>query len=83
MDIKKLIPANEHPMERLLRVVIGLALLALVVVGPKTYWGLLGLVPLATGLLGSCPLYTLFGLSTCPAPRRPGRGEVSTRGARP
>jgi hypothetical protein len=82
MDITKLIPANEHPVERLIRVVIGLAVLALVVVGPRTYWGLLGLVPLATGLLGSCPLYTLFGLSTCPASRRPGRGEVSTRGAR-
>lgn len=81
MDIKKLIPANEHPIERLLRVVIGLSLLALVVVGPRTYWGLLGLVPLATGLLGSCPLYTLFGLSTCPTARDPRRDGVSTRGA--
>ena len=82
MDAKKLIPTNEHPIERLLRVIIGVVLLALVVVGPKTYWGLLGLVPLATGLLGSCPLYTLFGLSTCPVARGPGAGGVSTKGAR-
>ncbi len=65
MSVEKLLPRNEHTVERALRVVIGLVLLSLVVVGPKTYWGLIGLVPLATGLLGSCPLYTVFGLSTC------------------
>jgi hypothetical protein len=81
MDKKQLIPTNEHPVERALRVVIGLVLLSLVFVGPRTYWGLLGLVPLATGILGSCPLYTLFGLSTCPAARGPRRDGVSTRGA--
>lgn len=62
----RLLPANEHPIERVLRVVVGLALLSLIVIGPKTLWGLLGVVPLATGLLGSCPLYTLLGISTCP-----------------
>lgn len=61
-----LFPTNEHAIERALRVIVGIVLLSLVVVGPKTYWGLLGLVPLATGLLGSCPLYTLLGISTCP-----------------
>jgi hypothetical protein len=64
-----LLPTNEHNIERVLRVLIGLAALSLVVIGPKTYWGLLGIVPLATGLLGSCPLYTLLGVSTCPAKR--------------
>ncbi|MBK7075242.1 MAG: DUF2892 domain-containing protein [Myxococcales bacterium] len=59
-------PRNEHSIERVIRVVLGLALLLLVVVGPKTPWGLLGLVPLLTGLIGSCPAYTLFGISTCP-----------------
>ncbi len=59
-------PRNEHSIERVLRVVVGLALLLLVVVGPKTPWGLLGLVPLVTGLVGSCPAYTLLGISTCP-----------------
>ncbi len=47
-----------------MRVVLGLVLLSLVFVGPHTLWGLVGLVPLATGLMGSCPLYTLLGLST-------------------
>jgi hypothetical protein len=65
--MKSLFPTNEHPIERSLRVVVGIILLSLVFFGPKTYWGLIGLVPLATGLLGSCPLYTLFGVSTCSA----------------
>lgn len=64
-----LLPANEHPLERVLRVALGLVLLSLVVVGPHTLWGLIGLVPLATGVLGSCPLYTLLGVSTCPMKR--------------
>ena len=61
---KKLFPKNEHLIERAARVIFGLVLLSLVFVGPQTLWGLLGLVPLATGLLGSCPAYTLIGLST-------------------
>jgi len=64
--LSRLLAVNEHPLERVLRVALGLGLLAIVFVGPKTAWGWLGLVPLATGLIGSCPLYTLFGLSTCP-----------------
>lgn len=56
---------NEHPIERVLRIALGLALLAMAFVGPKTAWGFLGLIPLATGLVGSCPLYTLLGVSTC------------------
>jgi hypothetical protein len=63
--LSKLLPANEHLVERLLRVIIGLALLSLVFLGPKTLWGLAGILPLVTGLLGSCPAYTLFGISTC------------------
>jgi hypothetical protein len=65
-----LLPTNEHPIERALRVALGLGLLAIVFIGPKTPWGLVGIVPLATGLLGSCPLYTMLGWSTCPAPNR-------------
>ncbi|MFN8647888.1 MAG: DUF2892 domain-containing protein [Gemmatimonadales bacterium] len=66
----KLLPTNEHPIERGARVALGLGLIAIAFVGPKTPWGFLGVVPLATGLLGSCPLYTVFGFSTCPATRR-------------
>ncbi len=67
--LSKLFPTNEHIVERVLRIGVGLGVLSLVFVGPQTYWGLLGIVPLATGLLGSCPVYTLFGLSTCPVKR--------------
>ena len=58
---------NESSIDRALRVVIGIVVLSLVVVGPKTMWGLLGLVPLLTGLVGFCPLYRLLGISTCAA----------------
>ena len=57
---------NEGTLDRVLRVIVGLVVLSLVVVGPQTYWGLLGLVPLVTGLVGFCPVYRIFGLSTCP-----------------
>ena len=62
----RLFARNEHRIERVARVLLGVGLLSLVFVGPKTYWGFLGLVPLATGLLGSCPLYSVLGFSTCP-----------------
>lgn len=59
--------ANVGGIDRTLRIVVGLALLSLVFVGPQTLWGLVGLVPLGTALIGYCPAYTIFGLSTCPA----------------
>jgi hypothetical protein len=58
-------PRNEGTIDRALRIIIGLALLALVFVGPQTPWGWVGLVPLATGLVGFCPLYRLLGINTC------------------
>lgn len=64
--LERLLVRNVHPIERVGRIVLGIVLLSLVVVGPETLWGLVGLIPLATGLVGSCPLYTLFGFSTCP-----------------
>ncbi len=57
---------NEGNLDRALRIIVGLVLLALVFVGPQTYWGLVGIVPLATGLMGFCPLYRILGLNTCP-----------------
>ena len=57
---------NEHPVERVVRILIGLGLLSLVFVGPQTWWGLIGIVPLLTGLVGNCPLYSVVGFSTCP-----------------
>ncbi len=66
MDITRILPGNVHPIERAVRVGAGLALLSLVVFGPRTPWGLLGLILLLSGLIGSCPIYTLLGISTCP-----------------
>jgi len=57
---------NEGTLDRILRVVVGLVLLSLVFVGPQSYWGLIGLIPLVTGLIGSCPVYSVFGIRTCP-----------------
>lgn len=57
---------NEATWDRAARVALGLALLALTFVGPRTPWGLVGLVPLLTGALGFCPIYRLAGMSTCP-----------------
>lgn len=56
---------NMGSIDRGLRVLVGLAILSLVFVGPQTLWGLLGLIPIATGLLGSCPAYLPFGIKTC------------------
>ena len=66
----KLLPTNESSADRAIRVVLGLALLSLAFVGPKTPLGFLGLIPLATAALGSCPIYTVLGISSCPAKTR-------------
>ena len=63
---------NEHVVERVLRIIIGAVLLALVFVGPKTPFGWIGIIPLATGLVGSCPLYSIIGVSTCPIKNKKG-----------
>jgi hypothetical protein len=57
---------NVGGIDRVLRIVVGLVLIALVFVGPKTPWGWIGVVPLVTGLFSMCPLYSLIGLNTCP-----------------
>lgn len=62
--------ANVGTLDRMLRILIGAALIALVFTGPQTPWGWIGVVPLLTGLAGFCPAYRLLGLSTCPLKRR-------------
>jgi hypothetical protein len=61
---------NEGSLDRTVRVIVGIALLSLTMIGPKSMFGFLGVVPLATGVIGFCPLYRLVGLSTCPATRK-------------
>jgi len=59
-------PTNVGGIDRALRIIVGVGLLSLVFIGPQTPLGWFGLIPLATALIGFCPAYTLFGLSTCP-----------------
>jgi hypothetical protein len=60
--------ANVGGVDKILRIVVGLGLLSLILIleGNARWWGLVGLVPLATGVINFCPLYTLIGLSTSP-----------------
>lgn len=64
--MKNFLLVTEHPVERVVRVLVGLGLVSLVFVGPKTPWGWIGILPILTGATGLCPLYTLLGISTCP-----------------
>ena len=52
---------NVGSTDRLVRVILGIGLLLIAFMGPRTAWGYLGLLPLITGLLGYCPLYRALG----------------------
>lgn len=56
---------NIHPIERVARIVIGLGISSLAIVGPANPWFILGLVPVVTGLIGWCPPYQMLGINTC------------------
>jgi hypothetical protein len=56
---------NEGGLDRGIRVLVGLALIALTLTGQIGAWGWIGALPLVTGLIGWCPAYSLFGLKTC------------------
>ncbi|MBK7326206.1 MAG: DUF2892 domain-containing protein [Propionivibrio sp.] len=58
--------ANVGGIDRILRIVIGLALIGLAVTGTVGIWGWIGIVPLLTGLVRWCPVYPLLGISSCP-----------------
>jgi hypothetical protein len=60
---------NEGTIDRALRILVGAGVLSLAFIGPQTPWGYIGIVPLLTGLIGWCPVYTLLGINTCPAKR--------------
>ena len=62
--------AIERFVHHVVRMGVGLALLSLVFIGPRTLWGLIGLVPLLTGVFGLRPLYRGLGLPTCRASPR-------------
>jgi hypothetical protein len=56
---------NEGTIDRALRVAVGILLLALTFTNTIGMWGWIGVVPLLTGAIGWCPLYTVFGINTC------------------
>lgn len=56
---------NAGTLDRTLRIVVGLALIALAATGTVGLWGWIGVVPLLTGAIGNCPLYSLLGINTC------------------
>ena len=58
--------ANVGGIDRILRVVVGLVLIALAATGTVGLWGWIGVVPLLTGLIRWCPIYPLLGISSCP-----------------
>jgi hypothetical protein len=57
---------NVGGVDRVLRVVAGLALIGLAATGTIGAWGWIGIVPLATGAFSFCPLYSVLGMNTCP-----------------
>ena len=59
---------NVGGIDRILRIVVGVVLIALVFVGPQTVWGWVGVIPLGTALIGWCPAYLPFGMKTCSVP---------------
>jgi hypothetical protein len=58
--------ANVGGIDKILRIIAGLVLIGLAIMGIGAPWTWIGVVPLATGLMGWCPAYTLFGLNSCP-----------------
>lgn len=57
---------NVGGIDKILRIAAGVGLIGATVAGLLPVWGYIGIVPLATGLLGWCPAYTLLGIKTCP-----------------
>ena len=61
---------NVGNMDRALRIIAGVILITLAATGVFTPWGWIGIIPLVTGLIKSCPLYTVLGMNTCPIEKK-------------
>jgi hypothetical protein len=66
MEEMDMFAKNVGSADRVFRILLGISLISLVFVGPQTPWGWIGVVPLLTGLFGTCPLYSMLGFSSCP-----------------
>ena len=69
-------PKNVGQTDRLIRIIIGLALITLAATGTIGPWGYLGILPLPTALLRTCPAYTILGINTCKTKARPDRSRL-------
>lgn len=56
---------NVGSIDRAIRAIVGIGLISLVFIGPQTVWGWIGVIPLATAIIGWCPPYALLGINTC------------------
>ena len=56
---------NVGSIDRAIRAIVGIGLISLVFIGPQTVWGWIGVIPLATAIIGWCPPYSLLGINTC------------------
>ena len=63
---ENIMKSNVGGLDKILRIVAGLGLIGATAAGMLPVWGYIGIIPLATGLMGWCPLYPILGLSTCP-----------------
>ena len=63
--VRAKLKGNVGSWDRFIRVLIGVGLLTMTVIGPKTGWGWVGILPLLTGIVGWCPPYQILGISTC------------------
>ena len=61
---------NVGPLDRIIRITLGIILIAAALTGSLGWWGWIGIVPLATGLMSSCLLYSLLGINTCPVGKK-------------
>lgn len=65
IPMEEIMKRNIGNIERIVRIVAGLAIMSLAFIGPHSPWALLGIIPVATGFIGWCPPYALLGISTC------------------
>jgi hypothetical protein len=56
---------NEGTFDRAARIILGIVLIVMALRGMYTPWTWIGVVPLLTGLVGMCPLYSIIGINTC------------------
>ena len=70
---------NVGSVDRIVRIVVGLGLVALAAMGIVGVWGYIGIVPLVTGIVRVCPAYSVLGIDSCGAGKRTGRDSKAAQ----